>query len=221
MADVELLEGDLRKFLGDEAVGLVKTYFSPKYTGNWFHQFGGGGDAESVANHFTGDDVVAVSLLDVNIPGSAALELLVHRADRLNGLLADVPRDLDLHAATVDQIGPGSAADRLWSALVEIPEVGWVTAGKLMARKRPRLIPIYDSVVKAALNPGSRNYWIALRNELQDKKLRDDLGAIRSKAGVDSKIPIIRVLDVCVWMRNWSGSDPANRLPFTPRSDRS
>ena len=30
--------------------------------------------------------------------------------------------------------------------------IGFVTAGKLMARKRPRLIPVYDDVVKCALD---------------------------------------------------------------------
>jgi Family of unknown function (DUF6308) len=217
MDNRELLEGDVSKFLDAEAVGLVKTYFSAKFTGNRFHQLGGGGAASDVADRFTSDDVVAVSLLDVNIPGSAALEMLVHRAEQLNSILSEVPRDVDLHSASDADIGTGSAADRLWTSLVAIPEIGWVSASKLMARKRPRLIPIYDSVLKAALLPGSGNYWIALRNELQDVELRNKLTSIRATAGVDPSIPIIRILDVCVWMRNWSGSELAKRLPFTPR----
>jgi len=34
-----------------------------------------------------------------------------------------------------------------------LPGVDWVTAGKLMAAKRPRLIPILDNKVKNFLQP--------------------------------------------------------------------
>ena len=39
--------------------------------------------------------------------------------------------------------------------------MGWVTAGKLLARKRPRLIPVYDRVVRCALGRPAKPWrWL-------------------------------------------------------------
>jgi hypothetical protein len=45
-------------------------------------------------------------------------------------------------------------AEAIWEKLRTLPGVDWVTAGKLLARKRPRLVPIADSVILTALAPG-------------------------------------------------------------------
>jgi hypothetical protein len=46
------------------------------------------------------------------------------------------------------------------AALEDAPDIGWVTAGKLLARKRPKLVPVYDGVVKCALgNPPKNHVW--------------------------------------------------------------
>lgn len=54
---------------------------------------------------------------------------------------------------------------RLWQTLVALPDIGATKASKLYARKRPRLQPIYDSVVAKVL--GTNNLWEPLREELQ------------------------------------------------------
>jgi Family of unknown function (DUF6308) len=48
--------------------------------------FAGGGDAPEVANFFTATDLVAVSLLSVDVPGTAALRILGTNAEDLTGL---------------------------------------------------------------------------------------------------------------------------------------
>lgn len=95
-----------------------------------------------------------------------------------------------------------------------------MTAAKLLARKRPHLLPVYDQVVKAALQPRSGRFWEPLWEELQDVRLVDRLEAVRSEAGVDGAVSLLRILDFAIWMRNcgigaggnrWVGAAP---LPF-------
>jgi hypothetical protein len=92
--------------------------------------------------------------------------------------------------------------------------MGWVTTHKLMARKRPRLLPVYDTVVKAALQPEGDEFWLPLRTELLDPWLVNRLAAVKDVAGLDEQISLLRVLDVAVWMRNRRASDC--RLEFVP-----
>lgn len=90
----------------------------------------------------------------------------------------------------------------LWAKLETIEGVGWVTANKLLARKRPQLLPVYDRMVKARLQPRSSDLWIPLRNSF----LRDDgamierLAEIRSRAELDVTPSLLRVFDVAMWM---------------------
>ena len=105
---------------------------------------------------------------------------------------------------------PGSPADRLWEALRK-SGVGPVTTSKLLARKRPKLLPVIDSVVKEVLNhPTNANFWLTLHAHLRADggRLHENLLAIRQVAGLSDKISAIRCFDVVVWMvgkRDWAG----------------
>jgi len=200
----ELMSTDL-----GPAAELLSTYFHtklddgvPYYSGAMFETFAGGGDAPGVANAFTAADLVAVSLLSVDVPGTAALRILDTRAEDLNGLLAKIPNDCELRHATDAQIGPGSAADALWPALRNAG-VGPVTTSKLLARKRPALLPVIDTVVKKVLgHPAKASFWLTLRAQLNadDGRLYEHLLKIRSEARVGECISVIRCFDVVVWM---------------------
>jgi hypothetical protein len=83
--------------------------------------------------------------------------------------------------------------------------VGWVTAGKLLARKRPSLIPVYDDVVRCAFD-WPKEIWTALRDAL-----RQDGGSFRAvledlikRAGIPAETTPLRALDVVLWMRHRS-----------------
>ncbi|SDH47498.1 hypothetical protein SAMN05216377_12326 [Pseudonocardia oroxyli] len=138
----------------NEAAHLLHQYFirrderdgSPFYTGGQFERFAGG-DRPDVADTFTVDDLVAVSMLSVTVPGRAALNILGPDAGELAELLAAIPTDVDLVDAEPHMIDDGSAANHLWQALRSQAGIGPVVAGKLLARKRPRLVPVMDSVV--------------------------------------------------------------------------
>jgi len=76
-----------------------------------------------------------------------------------------------------------------------------VIAGKLLARKRPRLIPVYDRVVKTVTG-SDRNYWVLLCTALQadGKTLHHRLLRLHQEAGLPVAVPVLRVFDVIAWM---------------------
>lgn len=213
MADC--LQGDVWKFLDDVGVQLVRTYFDADsgFSGHEFETLAGGGDAVGRCNVFTADDLVAVTLLEMTVPGNAALDLLDRRASEFSRVLTSIPVDEDLWNATDELVGPDSAAALLWEQLMSYPGMGWVTTSKLLARKRPRLLPVYDTVVQAALQPSSTSFWLPLRQELQDSSLVTRLEEVRDESGVGEKVSLLRVLDVAVWMRNRRAS--TCKLPFS------
>jgi len=174
----------------------------PSYSGAMFERFASGGDAAEVANTFTAADLVAVSLLSVDVPGPAALRILGTRAAELNALLGEIPTDRELRDATDAEIGAGSPADDLWTAVRE-SGVGRVTTSKLLARKRPKLLPVIDTVVKEVLgHPSKASFWLTLRAALNadNGRLHDLLVAARSEAGLSDEVSAIRCFDVVVWM---------------------
>lgn len=191
------------------AAELLSTYFHtmlkdgvPYYSGAMFETFAGGGDAQKVANTFTAEDLVAVSLLSVDVPGTAALRILGTRATEINGLLEGIPNGRELRDAADDEIAPGSAAEDLWSALRK-SGVGPVTTSKLLARKRPALLPVIDTVVKKVLgHPARANFWLTLRAQLNADggRLNEHLLEVREAAQLGEGISLIRCFDVVVWM---------------------
>jgi len=205
----------------DFAACLVRRYLAPgsttgraRYSGAYFERIGGGGDRPETAYQFTAEDLLAVTMLSVRIEGYHALEVLCYQATELNDLLAQIPPGIalqDPEAGTL--IAQGGPAWRLWDAICDIeprPEsnrIGPVAAGKLLARKRPHLIPVYDSRIKKVLKrPRTDNqWWQDLRAELiNGQGLVQELEAVRDKAGA-GHMSLLRVFDVMCWMFSWEG----------------
>lgn len=72
-------------------------------------------------------------------------------------------------------------------------------AGKLLARKRPHLIPIVDRVVKRTLRAGSDDYWLSIRSALSDESRRNEIEGLRPP-GLTPKVTTLRLLDAAIWM---------------------
>ena len=148
-------------------------------------------------NRFTTTDLLAVTLLDVALPPPSVRSLLDSDADRFNGLLAAVPDDVTLWDGSDEDL---AHAEALYWALRELHNVGRTRASKLMARKRPRLIPVVDSVIIEALNLGDDS-WVALRACLSDPNVRESIEASRPDNAPAESISTLRLLDAAVWMR--------------------
>ena len=187
------------------AVAYLRDYFAPVsassgYTGSRFERLGGGGDRPGVADEFTPEDLVAVTVLSVEVPGRAALEILEHRRSRLHELLRQIPTDLNLVDVEPDTITKAWAPWRLDTELRLITGLGPTTVSKLIARKRPRLIPVYDSVVQDLVRPVG-GFWASLNGALRadDRALQKQLIALREKSGIGQDISPLRVFDVVAW----------------------
>jgi len=96
-------------------------------------------------------------------------------------------------------------ADSVWHLLESQDGVGWVTAGKLLARERPALIPVYDDVVRCAFDR-PKEIWKALRDALRqdDGSFRAELEKLSKRAEIPAGITPLRALDVALWMRHRS-----------------
>jgi len=112
-------------------------------------------------------------------------------------------RDLVDEAAKIPKDWPAWELDK---ELTCLPDVGPTLASKLIARKRPRLVPVYDSVVRKVLGT-KRDHWepirVALREE--DHALHIRLLRLKEKADLPEEASALRVLDVIAWME---GSHP-------------
>ena len=182
--------------------GIRADRTGPLYTGGMFERLGGGGDRPEGRDVITAEDLVAVSMLGVQVPPRAALLILGDEREHLAHHLAQIPVDVDLVDADGSLIGTRSAANLLWDVLVQLPGVGPVIAGKILARKRPRLVPVVDSVVLRVLEHPGTGYWRDLRHHLQadDRQLHRFLTCVLRDVGLDGRVSSVRAFDVAVWL---------------------
>jgi hypothetical protein len=207
------IPGELRD--EEYATRLVTRYLATdsagraQYSGAYFERLGGGGDRPQIAFEFTAEDLLAVTMLGVRIDGHHALHVLHYQAHELNDLLAAIPPDTTLADPQAEGlIADGGPAQELWRAIRDIrppPErngIGPVAAGKLLARKRPHLIPVYDSRVKKVLSRPrtDRTWWRDLRTQLiEDQDLVRKLKSVGARAEA-GHMSLLRVFDVMCWM---------------------
>lgn len=191
----------IRRILGDHSAALVDAFY------NSDHRFAGAtfDTLEPVEpDAFTASDVLATSLLDVPFLPRAVRRLLDSERDEYEELLRRVPSQVDLWAATDEQLRP---AYDLWAKIKTLDGVGPTRASKLMARKRPRLIPVIDSVIRAGLGIGNReDSWQLFREALSENEgaLLDQIEELRP-SGLTHEVSTLRLLDSALWM-NLSGS---------------
>jgi hypothetical protein len=187
------------------AVGALECYYGTGahadhgcFTGAWFDTWDSTGTRDQDVDRFTADDLVAVSFLSVDVPPVAARMLLQTEAAKFAELLAELGPDRDL-VEVKEPWGEDWAGSRLWRELVDLPDVGPTLASKLYARKRPRLRPIYDSVVESVI--GQKSLWEPLRAQLQaEPDLHPRLEALRGRAQLPGGVSALRVFDVLAWM---------------------
>ncbi|GAB3349555.1 hypothetical protein GCM10027300_12740 [Modestobacter lapidis] len=115
-----------------------------------------------------------------------------------------IPTDVSIRdAAAAALLSDGSPADLAWQLLRKPKGMGWVIVNKLLARKRPQLIAVYDGVVSCAFGcPPGLWSWLQPLFAARDGALPDLLAWQRDAAGVPEAVSPLRVLDVIIWMRH-------------------
>jgi hypothetical protein len=176
----------------------VAAYFcEPEFAGMTFSELG-----RNPPGEITADDLLAVSLLDITWRPRVVRILLGSDRQQMSQLLTALPQDTDLWDLSDETL---RRIDVLWDALTAIDGIGTASATKLLARKRPRLCPISDSVVIKAVDVPGRT-WDVLRCLLQDPAARAEVEALRP--AVAAQATLLRILDVALWV-SYSGSAAA------------
>lgn len=192
------------------AVHSLDRYFQD-YTGSWFHQLADGAHP----NRLTAADMVAVSMLSATVPARSAVWILNDGAAQIEELLAAVP-DVDIWdaAGALDDGGPLATLWTLlqspaaqWEAGKDANGVGPVLAGKLLATKRPRLVPVFDAVVAEALGSFDKGtFWRSWQHAFDDPELLPAVRAVQTEAALRhpavAGLPALRVLDIVIWHQN-------------------
>jgi hypothetical protein len=189
---------DLAEWFTDNADQVrqdLVSYFAGKatFTGRWFEEFAAIGDP----NRFEASDLLAVEALSVTVPPDAAAALLITDGERFNSLLREIPRDQNLWEVRRLDVNVGSPAEELHRALRTLRGIDWVVAGKLVAAKRPKLLPILDSEVNTYLQPPRELFWVSMHDELSEIQRRQTIAEACQAA--PPHVSLLRRMDVALW----------------------
>ena len=194
----ETLVTHLEEADGSYAKSSLEAYFFKyAFTGSSFETFCG-----KEPDNFTAQDIVAVSMLSVNIPPSASRWILGDGKKKLNLLLQEIDQKLSIDSPEAD-LTKGSTAWELWKSIHVLWGVGETKASKLLATKRPFLFPIYDQHVAKALQLSPEKYWqpwqefMRSRNGEKASKMIGQIAQSLDKPHLST----LRLLDIVIWMQ--------------------
>lgn len=181
---------------GPEAERLLYKYYDREYTGRFYDEL-----RDRDPDRITADDVAAVALLSVPLSGKAVKALLWTRAEQLAALLKATPKAALHEIESEDELEPLWRVQEFFRTDVRNVGIGHVRRSKLLARKRPHLVPIRDQYVLKALVGGTQQpLTLPLRAALrEDRQIVERLGELRDAVDRQS-LSLLRVLDVVVWM---------------------
>ncbi|WP_052450859.1 DUF6308 family protein [Actinomyces polynesiensis] len=196
----------------------------------------------------TSEDLLAVQMLSVKVPARAVKRILEDEAKIIKALLRRAPGpETPIWEVDEDQLtDEGAPLSCLWNLLRrnagaplrydgkqskvtgERDGMGPTLVSKLMARKRPGLIPISDGVVTTALGlPRSgEGHWLRARALMlenvtyQGEQMPLHERLERAVEKTESRVPItpLRALDIILWYANNPAPSTANLRAKVPRS---
>jgi len=194
----ESLASHLAEAEGKYAKSSLEAYFFENaYTGSLFESF-----CSKDPNRFSAEDIVAVSMLSVNIPASATRWILGDGSEKLSELLHKINEQLSIDNPDAD-LTNGGHAWKLWKELSNRWGIGETKCSKLLASKRPALFPIYDQHVADALNLSSNHYWRPWQEFMRSQRGIESRKRINSIAQEldKSHLSELRLFDVIIWMQ--------------------
>lgn len=202
-----------------ECERVVRDYLSQDSPNVWGYPHYDLFDTGSHPDRLTDGDLLAPNLLNAPVK-LAAYAALQKRRDDIEAALAYVPKDVDLADATDAQIATlGPLFDCMQRPERKIPHVDATTFSKLVHRKRPQLVPLWDSHVKAVYQSDPKaplddalwelpwaRYIVEVANVM-----RDDLAQTPDtwRRLSEGKVSMLRTLDIVAW----SFAGTAEELP--------
>ena len=192
---------DLADYIRDyphfAASSLRAYFFKDAFTGSQFEWL-----RSTDSNSITADDIVAVSMLSVNVPPRASMWILGPGQSLISLTLKTISESHGLEHPNID-IRAGGQMWKLWRTLFELEGIGETICSKILAAKRPLLFPIFDQHVGRALNLKPTSYWESWRNFLRTADGRYTvltLNTIAAEIGL-TNISALRLIDIVVWMQ--------------------
>lgn len=185
--------------LNESSVEDLRTYLA-NYDGRCFEQLY---DREKPFS-FTPTDLLAVTALSVTVPPPVAAWILsgegaTATSSCLSNILPD-SRIEDLSRRDYERLlGEASEAWKLWKLLYGQPGIGSTIAGKLIAAKRPHLVPISDGYVKDTLECTERDLWMCMWTVLTDDEIRTGVANMHDEVPAARDLSLLRVLDIVAW----------------------
>jgi len=171
---------------------LVRRYFNPQddeiFAGNTFHTLG-----TNDPSRFGNDDLLSLNLLDESVTAPQIRELTSGRYDEL---LMHIDPSADITHLDGDLY---VQADQLYRALRRIHGFGPTRVSKLLARKRPKLLPIRDSIVNEQLQISGFAWWKSLAATMRQDSVIELLDETTPPTQEGSPARL-RVLDAAIWM---------------------
>jgi len=197
------------RFLEDgRAEQALRLYLDGSFTGGYFDTAGRfSGDIPSPApvvdprpNEMTIEDVLALALM-----GKRVDFRLVHAVRELNSQVAPHLEQVSVCLEIQDAPDVGDMSSEPWGQLSSAFDVvrqakgiGRVYASKLLSRKRPQLIPIWDRFVQEGLGMiRADNDWVVMQAVVRSSE--DDLRELQSRAA--PHLSLLRILDAVIWVR--------------------
>ncbi len=176
---------------------LEAYFFKYAFTGSSFETFCG-----NDPDNFTAEDIVAVSMLSVNIPPSASRWILGDGKKPLNLLLKEIDENLSIDSSKAD-LSKCSTAWNLWKLIDSLWGIGPTKASKLLAAKRPFLFPIYDKHVANALQLSPDDYWQPWQKYMCSENGQKATKIVKQMADSLDKPSLspLRLFDIVIWMQ--------------------
>lgn len=173
-------------------------------------------------NEVTPEDVAATAALNVRF-GRETLEGFLAARDVIRDALRGLPCDQSLEGASAGHV---ELIDDLLRGLCEgegafaykIPGAARAQVSKVLHRKRPKLVPLYDRVVseRYAFGFGDKRFGRgkdlinAIRDDLRDESNSRVLRRIQAELAVEMDGRIVpsrlRMFDIAIWMNGVRGS---------------
>lgn len=200
------------------AVGYLRTYLTgvePVVRGDWpaigrrfEHLVLTGTDPHVI----TAEDLLSVSFLSVSIPPRAAWAILTTQRAAITEKLEQIPEEVSIEHTncTLAMFEADSPLQELWDLLRrdengKLWGMGATKVSKVLARKRPHLVPIQDRVVVAELDATDAGYWTmwwkAMHLRENGKSLVADFAhELRDRVPEAGKLSLLRTLDIAIWM---------------------
>lgn len=124
--------------------------------------------------------MAAVASLSLIVPGVVTQEII--DSEQLRRLLQAIPTAVSIAEDRAEGllVRKKCAARELYESIREFQGMGWARTSKLLAAKRPRLIPIRDSVVQRKLG-ASTMWWQSMLEEWSGSDLPDAVTRVRAK----------------------------------------